>query len=361
MARVLVVAGTSACFAAALIVVAFLALADDGSQQFSGRTDRMRRNLRGLQCFSFTACGDPVPSSNFEPTTNVFNSVGKNARPVGRAPGPTEVEEDPTQRFGIDRPDPFPSSNYEPQVDRFSPLGTSAGRAPGPSDVEQDPTRQFGIDRPDPFPSSNYEPLENNERTSAGRTSSGAAGKCFGFNCPGPFLATNYEPSDNNGRTPQGRAPLRVSPTGPSPVGRAPSEAVQEMKRALILHRKSARKFRRRVGGRDYTYEYSIEEYNSNIGRNGGREIQPFANLDYTAVSVQDGIVSPRGRSSVIYLYSKINKKIRNAINRPELLGQCSFRYSRRYGLPRFIYCEHDGKVLKVSAKNLNTISSPAA
>mmetsp|Transcript_39945 Transcript_39945/g.82200 ORF Transcript_39945/g.82200 Transcript_39945/m.82200 type:complete len:318 (+) Transcript_39945:125-1078(+) len=317
MARVLVVAGTSACFAAALIVVAFLALADDGSQQFSGRTDRMRRNLRGLQCFSFTACGDPVPSSNFEPTTNVFNSVGKNARPVGRAPGPTEVEEDPTQRFGIDRPDPFPSSNYEP--------------------------------------------LENNERTSAGRTSSGAAGKCFGFNCPGPFLATNYEPSDNNGRTPQGRAPLRVSPTGPSPVGRAPSEAVQEMKRALILHRKSARKFRRRVGGRDYTYEYSIEEYNSNIGRNGGREIQPFANLDYTAVSVQDGIVSPRGRSSVMYLYSKINKKIRNAINRPELLGQCSFRYSRRYGLPRFIYCEHDGKVLKVSAKNLNTISSPAA
>jgi len=178
--------------------------------------------------------------------------------------------------------------------------------------------------------------------------------RCFGFNlnCGGGASTGNYGTGTNTfNNVDTGTASLVT------PAQRAPSEAALAIKRAFLRNRMNTRKFRRKIRGRDYTYEYSIDEYNSNVGRNGGREIQPFSNLDYTDVSVEDGIVYPRGHNSVVFLFSKINRMLRNAMKRPEQLGNFSFKYSRQNGLPRYIYVEHDGKVLKVSARNLSISS----
>jgi len=196
--------------------------------------------------------------------------------------------------------------------------------------------------------------------------------RCFGFNlnCGGGASTGNYGTGTaldkdtvgaSTGNYGTGTNTFNNVDTGTAslvtPAQRAPSEAALAIKRAFFRNRMNTRKFRRKIRGRDYTYEYSIDEYNSNVGRNGGREIQPFSNLDYTDVSVEDGIVYPRGHNSVVFLFSKINRMLRNAMKRPEQLGNFSFKYSRQNGLPRYIYVEHDGKVLKVSARNLSISS----
>ena len=75
-----------------------------------------------------------------------------------------------------------------------------------------------------------------------------------------------------------------------TPAERAPDQAKQEMKRALLRLKMNARRFKRKAKGLEYTYEYAMEEYN----QVGGSQDQLFVDSDYTKVSVSsNGVVSP--------------------------------------------------------------------
>ena len=142
-----------------------------------------------------------------------------------------------------------------------------------------------------------------------------------------------------------------------TPAERMPAQAKQEMKRALLRLKMNARRFNRKAGGQDYTYEYAMEEYNQ-VGDSPGR----FINSDYTKVSVSSsGVTSPRGHPSTVYLYNKISQMLRRAMNEPSKLGNYRFVYSRRNGLPRYVMLEHNGKSLRVSARMLNVLDGNAS
>jgi len=151
---------------------------------------------------------------------------------------------------------------------------------------------------------------------------------------------------------------LACNPPPTTPAERMPAQAKQEMKRALLRLKMNARRFNRKAGGEDYTYEYAMEEYNQ-VGTSPGR----FDNSDYTKVSVSSsGVTSPRGHPSTVYLYNKISQMLRRAMKNPSKLGNYRFVYSRRNGLPRYVMLEHNGKSLRVSARMLNVLdgnSSP--
>lgn len=135
-----------------------------------------------------------------------------------------------------------------------------------------------------------------------------------------------------------------------TPAERAPDQAKQEMKRALLRLKMNARRFKRKAKGQEYTYEYAIEEYN----QVGGSQ-DPFVNSDYTKVSVSsNGVVSPTGHPSTLYLFNKITRMLRRAMKEPAQLGNYKFVYSRRNGLPRYVMLEHSGKSLRISARKLN-------
>ena len=137
-----------------------------------------------------------------------------------------------------------------------------------------------------------------------------------------------------------------------TPAERAPAQAKQEMKRALLRLKMNKRRFNRKAGGQGYTYEYAMEEYNQ-VGSSPGR----FANSDYTKVSVSSsGVTSPPGHPSTVRLYNKISQMLRRAMNEPSKLGNYRFVYSRRNGLPRYVMLEHNGKSLRVSARMLNVL-----
>ena len=151
---------------------------------------------------------------------------------------------------------------------------------------------------------------------------------------------------------------LLCNPAPTTPAERMPAQAKQEMKRALLRLTMNAKRFNRKAGGEDYTYEYAMEEYNK-VGTSPGR----FDNSDYTKVSVSSsGVTSPRGHPSTVYLYNKISQMLRRAMKNQSKLGNYRFVYSRRNGLPRYVMLEHNGKSLRVSARMLNVLdgnSSP--
>uniref|UniRef100_A0A7S0FSZ8 Uncharacterized protein n=1 Tax=Minutocellus polymorphus TaxID=265543 RepID=A0A7S0FSZ8_9STRA len=137
-----------------------------------------------------------------------------------------------------------------------------------------------------------------------------------------------------------------------TPAERAPARAKLEMKRALLRLKMNARRFKRKAGGQDYTYEYAMEEYN----QVGGSQDQ-FDNSDYTKVSVSSsGVASPTGHPSTLYLFNKMTRMLRRAMNEPTKLGKYRFVYSRRNGLPRDVFLEHNGKSLRISARKLNVL-----
>ena len=137
-----------------------------------------------------------------------------------------------------------------------------------------------------------------------------------------------------------------------TPAERAPDQAKQEMKRALLRLKMNARRFKRKAKGQEYTYEYAMEEYN----QIGGPQNQ-FVNSDYTKVSVSsNGVVSPTGHPSTVYLFNKITRMLRRAMKEPTQLGKYKFVYSRRNGLPRYVMMEHSGKSLRISARKLNVL-----
>ena len=137
-----------------------------------------------------------------------------------------------------------------------------------------------------------------------------------------------------------------------APGERAPDQARQEMKRALLRLKMNARRFKRKAKGQEYTYEYAIEEYN----QVGGSQNQ-FVDSDYTRVTVSsNGVVSPTGHPSTLYLFNKITRKLRRAMKEPTKIGKHKFAYSRRNGLPRYVLLEHSGKSLRISARKLNVL-----
>ena len=138
-----------------------------------------------------------------------------------------------------------------------------------------------------------------------------------------------------------------------TPAERAPDQAKQEMKRALLRLKMNARRFKRKAKGQEYTYEYAMEEYN----QVGGSQDQLFVDSDYTKVSVStNGVVSPTGHPSTLYLFNKITRMLRRAMKEPAQLGNYKFVYSRRNGLPRYVLLEHSGKSLRISARKLNVL-----
>ena len=137
-----------------------------------------------------------------------------------------------------------------------------------------------------------------------------------------------------------------------TPGERAPDQAKQEMKRALLRLKMNARRFKRKAKGQEYTYEYAMEEYNQ-----VGEYQDQFVDSDYTKVSVStNGVVSPTGHPSTLYLFNKITRMLRRAMKEPTKLGNYKFVYSRRNGLPRYVMLEHSGKSLRISARKLNIL-----
>ena len=191
----------------------------------------------------------------------------------------------------------------------------------GPSQ-EQNPEKQFNL--------SLASPLRRNLRR-----------PCISFGC-GETYGIFGLPSDSSSTN-----------SFDTPAERAPDQAKQEMKRALLRLKMNARRFKRKAKGQEYTYEYAMEEYNEV----GGSQDQLFVDSDYTKVSVStNGVVSPTGHPSTLYLFNKITRMLRRAMKEPAQLGNYKFVYSRRNGLPRYVMLEHSSKSLRISARKLNIL-----
>ena len=183
---------------------------------------------------------------------------------------------------------------------------------------------------PEKFKLSLASPLRRNPR-----------GLCISFGC-GETYGIFGLPSDSSSTS-----------SLDTPAERAPDQAKQEMKRALLRLKMNARRFKRKAKGQEYTYEYAMEEYN----QVGGSQDQLFVDSDYTKVSVSsNGVVSPTGHPSTLYLFNKITRMLRRAMKEPAQLGNYKFVYSRRNGLPRYVLLEHSGKSLRISARKLNVL-----
>ena len=92
---------------------------------------------------------------------------------------------------------------------------------------------------PEKFHLSLADPLRRNLR-----------GLCISFGC-GETYGIFGLPSDSSSTS-----------SFDTPAERAPDQAKQEMKRALLRLKMNARRFKRKAKGQEYTYEYAMEEYN---------------------------------------------------------------------------------------------------
>ena len=160
---------------------------------------------------------------------------------------------------------------------------------------------------------------------------------------------------------------------GPALVGlnpddvRAPSLLRLKVYRANFQLRRNKKKFERFTKNRGYSFEYFLEEYR--IQRRGLRGSQRilddganFQDISYTRVRVNDvGVVRPAGHESASNLLNRIQDILQEARNNPSKLGHYRLVYSRRFGLPRFCYIEHDGHVTKIAARRLRFTDGAAS
>jgi hypothetical protein len=158
------------------------------------------------------------------------------------------------------------------------------------------------------------------------------------------------------------------SDEGPAMVGvnpddaRFPSMLRLKLYREHLKLRRNKRKLERLTKNREYSFEYFLEEYRvQRRGLRGSRGLQNvnFRDIEYTRVRVTDGgVVRPIGHKSASNLLSHIESVIQDARGDPSKLGHYRLVYSRRFGLPRFVYIEFDSMATKIAARRLKITNS---
>ena len=143
---------------------------------------------------------------------------------------------------------------------------------------------------------------------------------------------------------------------------RFPSMLRMQVYREHLKLRRNKRKLERLTKNREYSFEYFLEEYRvQRRGLRGSRGLQNvnFRDIEYTRVRVTDGgVVRPIGHKSASNLLSHIDSIIQDARGDPSKLGHYRLVYSRRFGLPRFVYIEFDGWATKIAARRLKITNS---
>lgn len=157
---------------------------------------------------------------------------------------------------------------------------------------------------------------------------------------------------------------------GPAMVGvnpddaRFPSMLRLKVYREHLKLRRNKKKLERLTKNREYSFEYFLEEYRlQRRGLRGSRGLENgavnFRDIEYTRVRVTDGgVVRPIGHKSASNLLIHIESVLQDARSDPSKLGRYRLVYSRRFGLPRFVYIEFDGWATKIAARNLKITSS---
>ena len=166
----------------------------------------------------------------------------------------------------------------------------------------------------------------------------------------------------------------RCSDEGPAMVGvnpddaRFPSMLRLKVNRENLKLRRNKQKLERLTKNREYSFEYFLEEYQvQRRGLRGSRGLEnangvSFRDIEYTRVRVTDGgVVRPIGHESASNLLSHIESVLQDARDDPSKLGHYRLVYSRRFGLPRFVYIEFDGWATKIAARRLKitNVASP--
>jgi hypothetical protein len=161
---------------------------------------------------------------------------------------------------------------------------------------------------------------------------------------------------DNTEESDEGPALVGIDPDD----ARAPSLFLKVRRENLKL-RRNKKKLERITKNRDYSYEYFLEEYRIQRRLLRGSRAN-FEGVAYTRVRVtSSGVVRPAGHESAQNLISRIQSVLQEARSDPSKLSHCKLVFSRRFGLPRFVYIEYDGYVTKIAARRLRFTDAAAS